>query len=169
MLTDETMLPQIKRQIPQMGDLLQAEQAYLDVILSMAIWLEGRMALLREPVMNIQNLKAKIKQITGWDVEILEDAERLTLTIRYYYDAREPVLEQEAKILMHIPAHLKVVHEFLQSYAAPVVIYAGAGMDYHTRYTGHMMEINGASSGTINVNLSAGAFIHTKLICYPEV
>ena len=32
MLLDEKMLPGIKIRIPQMEDLLQAEQAYLDVV-----------------------------------------------------------------------------------------------------------------------------------------
>ena len=114
MLTSETMLPKIKTRIPQMEDLLQAEQAYLDVIFDLAEWLRGRMELLSEVVMNIPNLKAKIKQITGWDCEILEDAEHLTITIRYYFDAQKPDLEQEKRILMYIPAHLKVIHEFLQ-------------------------------------------------------
>ena len=41
------------------------------------------MILLREEVMNIPNLKVKIRQITGWECDILEDAEHLTLTIRY--------------------------------------------------------------------------------------
>ena len=117
MLLDEKMLPGIKIRIPQMEDLLQAEQAYLGVILEVAEWLRERMILLNEEVMNIPNLKAKIKQITGWDCEILEDAEHLTLTISYYFDAREPVLEQEERIMKYIPAHLKAVHEYLQRYA----------------------------------------------------
>ena len=86
MLLDEKMLPGIKIRIPQMEDLLQAEQAYLGVVLEVAEWLRERMILLNEEVMNIPNLKAKIKQITGWDCEILEDAEHLTLTIRYYFE-----------------------------------------------------------------------------------
>ncbi len=54
-------------------------------------------------------------------LEILEDAEHLTLTIRYYFDAREPVLEQEERIMKYIPAHLKAVHEYLQRYAGKAV------------------------------------------------
>ena len=104
MLLDEKMLPGIKIRIPQMEDLLQAEQAYLDVVLEVVEWLRERMILLNEEVMNIPNLKAKIKQITGWDCEILEDAEHLTLTIRYYFDAREPVLEQEERIMKVYPS-----------------------------------------------------------------
>jgi len=67
MLLDEKMLPGIKIRIPQMEDLLQAEQAYLDVVLEVVEWLRERMILLNEEVMNIPNLKAKIKQITEWD------------------------------------------------------------------------------------------------------
>ena len=64
MLLDEKMLPGIKIRIPQMEDLLQAEQAYLGVILEVAEWLRERMILLNEKVMNIPNLKAKIKPVS---------------------------------------------------------------------------------------------------------
>ena len=62
MLLDEKMLPGIKIRIPQMEDLLSGT-AYLDVVLEVVEWLRERMILLNEEVMNIPNLKAKIKQI----------------------------------------------------------------------------------------------------------
>lgn len=147
MLLDEKMLPGIKIRIPQMEDLLQAEQAYLGVILEVAEWLRERMILLNEEVMNIPNLKAKIKQITGWDCEILEDAEHLTLTISYYFDAREPVLEQEERIMKYIPAHLKAVHEYLQRYAGKRKLYAGTTLGTYVRYIGRLQKRMGTGKG----------------------
>lgn len=168
MLLDEKMLPPIKTRIPQMEELLQAEQAYLDVVLELVEWLHGRMVLLSEVVMNIPNLKAKIKQVTGWDCEILEDAEHLTLTIRYYFDAQEPVLEQEAEILKYIPAHLKVIHGFLQAYIGTRRIYTGTGLGTYARYTGRPQETNGVRSGTADIPLYGGLYVHTRMIIYPE-
>ena len=168
MLLDENMLPKIKTRIPQMEDLLQAEQAYLDVILELVEWLQDRMVLLSEVVMNIPNLQAKIKQITGWNCEILEDAENLTLTVRYYFDAQEPVLEQEAEILKYIPAHLKVIHEFLQAYAGERKLYTGTGLGMYIRYVGRPQETNGSRAGTTEIPPQAGVYMHTKMIVYPE-
>lgn len=168
MLLDENMLPKIKTRIPQMEDLLQAEQTYLDVVLELMEWLQARMVLLSEVVMNIPNLKEKIKQITGWNCEILEDAENLTLTIRYYFDAQEPLLEQETEILKYIPAHLKVIHEFLQTYAGSRKLYTGAGIGTHVRYVGRPQETNGSRSGTAHIEVRAGVYMHTKMIVYPE-
>ena len=169
MLSSETMLPKIKTRIPQMQDLLQAEQKYLDVIFDLAEWLRGRMELLSEVVMNIPNLKAKIKQITGWDSEILEDAEHLTITIRYYFDAQKPDLEQEKRILMYIPAHLKVIHEFLQRYLGLRHLYAGAGSGDRIRYTAYPQEVNGTQKGTAGVTVQGGICTYSKMIIYPEV
>ena len=168
MLLDETMLPRVKTRIPQMADLLQAEQMYLDVILDMVSWLQGRMILLGEVVMNIPNLKAKIKEITGWECDILEDAENLTLTLRYYFDAQEPVLAQEERILMYVPAHLKVIHEFLQSYMGRRPLYAGAGLGAYIKYTGYPQETGGMREGTVRASVQGGIYVHTKLIAYPE-
>ena len=168
MLLDEKMLPGIKIRIPQMEDLLLAEQAYLGVILEVAEWLRERMILLNEEVMNIPNLKAKIKQITGWDCEILEDAEHLTLTIRYYFDAREPVLEQEERIMKYIPAHLKAVHEYLQRYAGKRKLYAGTTLGTYVRYIGRPQETNGHREGKAHVRVQGNVYIHTKMIVYPE-
>lgn len=168
MLFDETMLPRIKTRIPQMEDLLQAEQAYLDVILDMAYWLGDRTMLIGEEVMNIPNLKAKIKQITGWDCDILEDAEHLTITIRYYFDAWEPLIEQEQRILMYVPAHLKVVHEFLQKYAGTARIRMRVGAGSVTRYTCYPQEVNGARSGTAAIRIRHAGCACIKLIAYPE-
>lgn len=168
MLLDEKMLPKIKTRIPQMEDLLQAEQAYLDVVLELVEWLQDRMVLLSEVVMNIPNLKAKIKQITGWDCEIIEDAEHLTLTIRYYFDAQDPTLEQEAEILKYVPAHLKVIHEFLQSYMGTRKVYAGTGLGTYVRYIGRPQEVNGNRSGIAKVCMQGGAYVHTKMVIYPE-
>lgn len=142
MILDDSMLPRIKRQIPQMADLLQAEQGYLDVILNTAEWLGNRMILIREDVMNIPNLKEKIKQITGWNCEILEDPEHLTITIRYYFDALEPVLEQEERILMYIPAHLKVIHDFLQKYAFFQHMHVGNVCYTHSKFLSYPEEKN---------------------------
>lgn len=168
MLLDEKMLPRIKIRIPQMEDLLQAEQAYLDVILEVAEWLRERMILLNEEVMNIPNLKAKIKQITGWDCEILEDAEHLTLTIRYYFDAREPVLEQEERIMKYIPAHLKAVHEYLQRYVGKRKLYAGTTLGIYVRYIGRPQETNGHRERMAYIRIQGNMYIHTKMIVYPE-
>lgn len=169
MLLDKNMLPKIKRQIPQMEDLLQAEQEYLDVILDMVSWLGDRMILLREEVMNIPNLKAKIRQITGWECDILEDAEHLTLTIRYYFNAETPTLEQEERILMFVPAHLQVIHEFLQAYLGQDPLYVGVGTGNFVKYIGFPQEVNGTQAGTITVPVQAGLFTHSKIIIYPEV
>lgn len=168
MLLDENMLPRIKRQIPQVADLLQAEQAYLDVILEQTEWLGGRMTLLKEEVMNIPNLKGKIRQITGWDCGILEDAEHLTLTVRYYFDAQEPVLDQETRILMYIPAHLKVIHEFLQAYQGQRRLYAGMGAGGYVKYRGQPQKINGMQEGTAMINIQSGIYTHSRIIGYPE-
>lgn len=168
MLLDEKMLPKIKTRIPQMEDLLQAEQAYLDVILELAEWLRERMVLLSEVVMNIPNLKRKIRQITGWDCEILEDAEHLTLTIRYYFDAGEPVLEQEREILKYIPAHLKVIQGFIQIYAGSRTLFAGDGLGSYVKYIGHPQETNGIRSGTADIRIKSGMYVYTKMILYPE-
>lgn len=169
MLLDKNMLPRIKRQIPQMEDLLQAEQGYLDVILDTVSWLGDRMILLREEVMNIPNLKIKIRQITGWECDILEDAEHLTLTVRYYYDAETPILEQEERILMYVPAHLKVIHEFFQAYLGQAPLYVGVGVGNFVRYMGFPQEVNGTQAGTAAVPVQAGLYTHSKMIIYPEV
>lgn len=168
MLLDEKMLPNIKTRISQMADLLQAEQAYLDVVLELVEWLQDRMVLISEVVMNIPNLKAKIKQITGWNCEILEDAENLTLTIRYYFDAQEPTLDQEAEILKYIPAHLKVIHGYLQVYAGWRNVYTGSGLGTYVKYIGRPQETNGTRSGIARVRTGCGAYIHTKMKIYPE-
>lgn len=161
------MLPRIKTRIPQMEDLLQAEQAYLDVILNLTEWLHGRIEMLSEVVMNIPNLKAKIKQITGWDCEILEDAENLTLTIRYYFDAETPFLEQESRILVYIPAHLKVIHEFLQAYHGIEKLHVGGGVGNFVRYVGRHQEVNGQRSGLYRLGIQANVTVHTKMTAYP--
>ena len=168
MLLDEKMLPKIKTRIPQMADLLQAEQAYLDVVLELVEWLQDRMVLLSEVVMNIPNLKAKIKQITGWNCEIFEDAENLTLTIRYYFDAQEPDLEQEKEILKYIPAHLKVIHGFLQVYTGTRKLYTGTGLGTYVRYVGKPQDTNGIRSGTADITMFDGVYTHTRMIVYPE-
>lgn len=168
MLTSERMLPKIKTRIPQMKELLQAEQAYLDVIFNLTEWLRGRMELLSEVVMNIPNLKAKIKQITGWDCDIIEDAEHLTITIRYYFDAETPILEQEQRILVYVPAHLKVIHEFLQCYEGKETIHVGCGLGSFIRYVGRHQEVNGSRTGKCRVGIQANITVHTKMIAYPE-
>lgn len=168
MLLDEKMLPSIKTRIPQMQDLLQTEQAYLDVILEFVDWLQGRMILLGEAVMNIPNLKEKIRQITGWNCEIIEDAENLTVTIRYYYDAQEPILEQQAEILKYVPAHLKVIHEFLQKYTGTQRVFTGTGAGIYVKYTCMPQETNGVRSGKAEVGIQGNVYIHTKMIAYPE-
>lgn len=168
MLTSEIMLPRIKTRIPQMEDLLQAEQAYLDVILDLTEWLRGRMELLSEVVMNIPNLKAKIRQITGWDCDILEDAAHLTITIRYYFDAETPTLEQESRILVYVPAHLKVIHEFLQRYEGKDTIHVGCGLGSFVQYVGRHQEVNGERAGRCKVDIQANVTVHTKMIAYPE-
>ncbi len=168
MLLDDKMLPEIKIRIPQMQDLLQAEQAYLDVILEFVDQLQGRMILLSEVVMNIPNLKKKIKQITGWNCEIIEDAENLTLTIRYYYDAQTPVLEQQEEILKYVPAHLKVIHEFLQKYVGKKTLFTGTGAGMYIKYICMPQEINGIRSGKAKIEIQGNVYIHTKMIAYPE-
>lgn len=168
MLLDKNMLPSIKRDIPQMTDLLQAEQTYLDVILDMTEWLSGRMELLREDGMTIPNLKVKIKQITGWNCEILEDPEHLTLIIRYYFDAQEPVLKQKKRILMYVPAHLKVIHQYLQAYLGNGRIYMGTGLGGYIKYVGYPQEVNGVQEGTARVEVVSGLYVYSKLIGYPE-
>ena len=168
MLLDEKMLPKIKVRSPQMEDLLQAEQAYLDVVLELLQWLHDRMVLISEVVMNIPNLRAKIKQVTGWDCEILEDAEHLTLTIRYYFDAQAPALEQEKEILKYVPAHLKVIHEFLQSYGGSRRLFTGTGLGAYVRYIGKPQETNGKRFGTDKIPLQSGVYVHTRTIIYPE-
>ena len=65
MILDEKMLQGITLRIPQMEDLIQAEQAYMGVILEVAEWMRERRILLNAAVMIITHMTAKITSITG--------------------------------------------------------------------------------------------------------
>lgn len=167
-LTDETMLPKIKRQIPEVYDVLQAEEQYLDVMIDFFELLRQRTVLLKAVVMNIPNLKAKIKSITGLDCEIIEYPEKLTLRLRYLCDADTPAFQWTERVLSFVPAHLKVIMEYLKEYSGDRRSYAGAAGSGSFKYRVQPVELNRKVKRNINLDLQSGGFCHTKLIAYPK-
>lgn len=133
-LLDKDMLPEIRRAVPQLYDVLQTEELYLGDVQAFMDWIRERMLLLRAEVMTPENLKKKIKQVTGLDCDILEDAEHLTVMLRYHDDAEAPYIPREKEVLMYVPAHLKVEISFLQHYAGTKRYYAGTACAGVIRY-----------------------------------
>lgn len=168
-LTDETMLPKIKRQIPEVYDVLQAEDQYLDVMIDFFELLRQRTVLLKAVVMSIPNLKAKIKSITGLDCEIIEYSEKLTLRLRYLYDAETPGFLWTEKVLSFVPAHLKVIAEYLKEYSGNRRSYAGTAAGSGSfKYRVQPVELNRKMKRNTQINLKSGGFCYTRLIVYPK-
>ena len=167
-LLNENMLPRIKRMIPQVFDVLQTEDKVLDIFIDYIAYLKERTILLKTDVMNIPNLQKRIKAMTGLDTEITEDAEHLTLRIRYLYDATEPAFEFEQRVLDNIPAHLKVITEYLKRYSDSKNIYIGPVMSGFIKYKGAPMEINKKTKAETGIRFKWTGFCYLKYKGYPK-
>lgn len=167
-LLEEQMLPKHIREIPQMYDLLQAEEGYLEDLLSFSQFLEHRMILLRAVVMNVPNLQKKIESLTGLHCSITEDPEHLLLRIRCFKDAKTPEFSFRDKILHYIPAHLKVVFYYQKSYSGLCRSYLGSFGIESVRYRAEPMERNRKVRREGVLPFSQSAFSYVRWTAYPK-
>lgn len=163
-LLNENMLPRIKRIIPQVYDVLQTEDKALDILIDYIAYLKERTVLLQADVMNIPNLQKRIKTITDLDTEIAEDAEHLTLRIRYLYDATEASFEFEQRVLDNIPAHLKVITEYLKRLSGNTSVYIGPAGSVKVKYKALPMETDQTKkvSGQTPVSVNGYGYIFVR-------
>lgn len=163
-LLNDNMLPRIKRIIPQVYDVLQTEDKELDILINYIDYLKERTILLKTEVMNIPNLQKRIKNITGLDTEIIEDAEHLTLKIRYLYDSETPQFEFEQKVLDQIPAHLKVITEYLKRLSGKTAVYIGPAGSVKVVYKASPMKADQTKkvSGQTVVSVNGYGYIFIK-------
>lgn len=168
-LLDKDMLPDIRRAVPQLYDTLQTEDKYIEVILKFVDWLTARMVLLRSDVMTPENLREKIRQITGLECDIIEDAEHLTITLRYHEDTEVPYIPKEKEVLAYVPAHLKVITSFLQKYAGTCRVNAGPALARTVRYIAKPMTQNKQTVRSISLVPGNSLFIHSRVTAYPKM
>lgn len=167
-LLEEQMLPKHIREIPQMYDLLQAEDGYLEDLLSFTRFLEHRMVLLRAVVMNVPNLQKKIESLTGLRCSITEDPEHLLLRILCFKDARTAEFLFQEQILRYIPAHLKVTFCYQKSYSGLCRSYLGSFGIESVRYRAEPMERNRKVQSEGILSLSQTSFSYVRWTAYPK-
>lgn len=167
-LLDPQMLPERDRENPQFHDLLQAEEQYLEILFDFAEFLTDRMILLRGEGMNLASLERKIEQISGLKCEIKEDAEKLIIRIRYYYDAKTLWFQWKENILKYVPAHLSVIMEYLQRYSDLQRFYAGTALSGTMRYIAYPVEMNRNIKRKMSLSLKSSAFGYVKITGQPK-
>lgn len=166
-LLDPQMLPEWERKMPQMYDLLQAEDRYIEAMYRFADFLEDRMVLLRPEGITLPVLEDKILKITGYRCKIIEDSEHLTIRIRYYYDAQDPFFAWRDNVLKYVPTHLKVIMDYLQEYSGQTLHYVGAIGSGAVRLTAYPTPMDKVVKREVGLTYANANQSYIRYVCRP--
>ena len=114
----EKMLPLRMRKMSQMEDLLQAEQIMFDIIEGIIRDMIQESTFLTAETVTPAFLKKLVEELFRVECDIVEFPEHVTVKIRLHIKDKEPdePLLSIEKTNQYIPAHLKVLYEYVSKH-----------------------------------------------------
>lgn len=167
-LLDHNMLPAQVRTMKPMDDLLQAEQAMLDVIAGIIDDLMADAILASAVTVTPDYLKQVITAIFKLDCTIMEYPEELTIKIWLHATGQEleNPLPQIKKSNRFIPAHLKVLYEYVSKRLLSGKIYAAAPRADYIELSVPAVPMNSFIRQEIHLGLAAPLLQYIEVV-YP--
>lgn len=124
-VNDENMLPLRVRKMRQMEDLLQAEQIMLDIIEGIIRDMIQESTFLTAETVTPAFLKKLVAELFRVECDIVEFPENVMIKIRLHIKDKEPdeQLLNIEKTNQYIPAHLKVLYEYVSKHLLKGILY----------------------------------------------
>lgn len=101
-------------------------------------------------------------------VDLMKDYRGTLDHLRYLCDAETPGFLWTEKVLSFVPAHLKVIMEYLKEYSGEKKSYAGSAGSKSFRYRVQPIELNRKVKKNTDIDLQSGGSCHIRLIAYPK-